>query len=305
MLKFFKFRNESSHYCTVMFADIAGSTALYDTLGDVAAKRKIDICLNLMIRVMGEYQGTLIKTIGDEIMCRYPSANFAVQAACAMHNLIDSHRELQMAAIAIRIGLHSGKIIEDKGDIFGDTVNVAARISSFAKARQILISNIVEDELNAMLKNMARVYDLAPIKGKKTELSIWEIIWEDNDDMTYIARETPQTTTESLKLYLTFNQQNYPVSSVSIPFSLGRSQEANILINTQFVSRIHAFIEYSRGKYILIDKSSNGTYLYFNETQQTVFLHREAMPLTGDGVISLGQDVKAGKNTLINFDFKT
>ncbi len=288
-----------------MFADIAGSTALYDTLGDVAAKRKIDICLNLMIRVMGEYQGTLIKTIGDEIMCRYPSANFAVQAACAMHNLIDSHRELQMAAIAIRIGLHSGKIIEDKGDIFGDTVNVAARISSFAKARQILISNIVEDELNAMLKNMARVYDLAPIKGKKTELSIWEIIWEDNDDMTYIARETPQTTTESLKLYLTFNQQNYPVSSVSIPFSLGRSQEANILINTQFVSRIHAFIEYSRGKYILIDKSSNGTYLYFNETQQTVFLHREAMPLTGDGVISLGQDVKAGKNTLINFDFKT
>ncbi|MDQ7090060.1 MAG: adenylate/guanylate cyclase domain-containing protein [Methylococcales bacterium] len=304
MLRFFKFRNKSSQDCTVMFADIAGSTALYDVLGDAAAKQKIDLCLNLMSKITEDYQGTVIKTIGDEIMCRYPSANLSVQAACAMHNSIDSHHELQMAAMAIRIGLHSGKIIEDKGDIFGDTVNVAARLSSFAKARQILISSVVEAELNEFLKVMARVYDLAPIKGKKTELSIWEIVWEDKDDMTYIARETPQTSAESLKLQLTFNQQNYPVSSASIPFNLGRTQEANILINTQFVSRIHAFIEYSRGKYILVDKSSNGTYVYFNKTQQTVFLHREAMSLTGNGVISLGQTIEAGKSTLVNFDFK-
>ncbi len=287
-----------------MFADIAGSTALYDTLGDIAAKKKIDICLKLMIRITEEYEGRVIKTIGDEIMCRYPSANFAVQAACAMHKLIDNHNELRTETIAIRIGLHSGSIIQDKGDIFGDTVNVAARISSFAKARQILTTNIVVEELNGSLKTMARVYDVAPIKGKKTELSIWEIVWEDEEDATYIARATPVESEQSFKLQLSFNQQQFLVPFSSVPFSLGRSQEANILINTQFVSRIHAFIEFSRGKYILVDKSSNGTYVLLNETQQTVFLHREAMPLTGDGFISLGQDIEGGKDTLVNFDFK-
>ncbi len=288
-----------------MFADIAGSTALYDTLGDLAAKKKIDICLNLMIRITEEYQGIVIKTIGDEVMCRYPSADFAVQAACAMHNIIDSHHELKIAAIAIRIGLHSGNIIQDKGDIFGDTVNVAARISSFAKARQILTTNIVVEELNGSLKMMARVYDVAPIKGKKTELSIWEIIWENEEDATYIARATPSEPEHPLKLQLTFDQQKFLVPFSSVPFSLGRSQEADIPINTQFVSRIHAFIEFSRGKYILVDKSSNGTYILFNETQQTIFLHREAMPLTGEGIISLGQTINLGKSNLVNFLLKT
>jgi hypothetical protein len=287
-----------------MFADITGSTALYDTLGDIAAKQKIDICLQLMIRVTEEYKGVVIKTIGDEVMCRYPSANFAVQAACAMHKIIDNHDELRTQAITIRIGLHSGSIIEDKGDIFGDTVNVAARISSFAKARQILITNVVVEELNGLLKAMARVYDVAPIKGKKTDLSIWEIIWEDEDDATYIAYATPIESEKSQKLQLYFNQQSFLVPFSSVPFSLGRSQEANLLINTQFVSRIHAFIEFSRGKYILVDKSSNGTYVFLNETQQTIFLHREAMPLTGNGVISLGQDVEDGKNTLVKFYFE-
>ena len=287
-----------------MFADIAGSTALYDTLGDIAAKQKIDICLKLMIRITAEYEGIVIKTIGDEIMCRYPSADFAVQAACAMHKLIDNHGELRTQAIAIRIGLHSGSIIQDKGDIFGDTVNVAARISSFAKARQILITNMVVEELHGVLKAMARVYDVAPIKGKRTELSIWEIIWEDEEDATYIARATPVKSEKSQKLHLNFNQQKFLVPFSSVPFSLGRSQEANILINTQCVSRIHAFIEFSRGKYILVDKSSNGTYVFLNETRQTTFLHREAMPLTRDGVISLGQDVEEGKNTLVQFYFK-
>jgi hypothetical protein len=287
-----------------MFADIAGSTALYDTLGDIAAKQKIDICLKLMIRITEEYEGSVIKTIGDEVMCRYPSADFAVQAACAMHKLIDNHPELKTEAIAIRIGLHSGSIIQDKGDIFGDTVNVAARISSFAKARQILITNVVVEELHDVLRTMARVYDVAPIKGKKTELSIWEIIWEDEDDATYIAHSPPFESEQSQKLQLSFNQQKFLVPFSSVPFSLGRSQEANILIHTQFVSRIHAFIEFSRGKYILVDKSSNGTYVFLNETQQTVFLHREAMPLTGDGFISLGQDIEEGKNTLVQFYFE-
>lgn len=288
-----------------MFADIAGSTRLYDTLGDAAAKEKIDICLKLMGRIVEEYKGVVIKTIGDEIMCRYDTPDYATEAACAMHNIIDSHPTLKTASMAIRVGLHWGNIIHDKGDIFGDTVNVAARIASFAKARQILTTGSTVEQLNGHLRTMARAYDIAPLKGKKSELHIWEIVWDDEDDATYIAPiAPPRESTQTPKLKVMFKQQIYPVPASTPPFSLGRSQEANVYINTQFVSRIHAFIEFSRGKHTLIDNSSNGTYVFFNDTEQTVFLHREAMPLTGDGILSLGKPIEADDEEQVNFYFE-
>ncbi|NOQ34520.1 MAG: FHA domain-containing protein [Methylococcaceae bacterium] len=296
--------NDSSDTSTVMFADIAGSTALYDTLGDKAAKQKIDICLKLMIRMTEEYKGVLIKTIGDEIMCRYESVDYAVEAACAMHNIIETHHELRTSSMAIRVGLHFGSIIHDKGDIFGDTVNVAARIAGFAKARQILATNVAIEQLNGQLKNMARAYDIAPLKGKKAELKIWEIVWDDEDDATYIAPMSESKVVQSSKLQLVFAQRTFSVPLSTPPFSMGRSPEADIYINTQFVSRIHAFIEYSRSKYSLVDNSSNGTYVYFNETGKTVFLHREAMPITGDGLISLGKPIETDDDALVKFYFE-
>ena len=286
-----------------MFADIAGSTALYDTLGDEAAKQKIDICLGLMIRITEEYHGVLIKTIGDEIMCRYPNGDYAVKAACAIHQIIDNHVELRTASIAVRIGLHAGSIIHDKGDIFGDTVNVAARIAGFAKARQILTSNTVIEQLNHRFKSMARAYDVAPLKGKKSELHIWEILWDDTEDVTYIAPMAATRSVPNSHLQLLYHQQVFLIPAAHTPFSLGRSPAASIYVNTQFVSRIHAFIEFNRGKYTLIDKSSNGTYVSFNDTGQSVFLHREAMPLTGDGTLSLGKPIDKDDEALVSFYF--
>ncbi len=74
----------------VMFADICGSTALYDRLGDEIARRLITKCLAMMVDKTTSNQGTLIETIGDEILCTFPSAEHAANAACAMQDTIES-----------------------------------------------------------------------------------------------------------------------------------------------------------------------------------------------------------------------
>lgn len=283
-----------------MFADVSGSTALYDSQGDVVAKRKIDRCLKLMADVVKRHHGVIIKTIGDEIMCCYKSADDAIRAACEIHNRMELDDELKADAMAVRIGIHYGSMIEDKDDIFGDTVNLAARIVGISKARQILTTHVTVEQLDASLQAMTRAYDIAPIKGKKAEVNIWEVLWDNDEDTTRICLH-PKRNSATLKLV-------YRGESVFIPlgcpsFKLGRSLKTNLVIDSDLASRIHAFIEYRRGKYILIDKSANGTYVLPDDAQQAVFLHGEEMVLTGGGIISLGEPIENAAEHLLRFEF--
>jgi len=119
---------------TILFADISGSTRLYETLGDKIALEKIDHCLTLLGKVAQRYSGEVIKTIGDEIMCAFPTASSAVEAAMVMQqDLIASTSTLH-----VRIGLHFGEVIRDGSDVFGDAVNVAARMTRLAVPDQIM-----------------------------------------------------------------------------------------------------------------------------------------------------------------------
>ncbi len=179
-------------------------------------------------------------------------------------------------------------------------MNLAARIVAISKAQQILTTNVTVGQLEASLQDMARAYDMAPIKGKKAEVNIWEILWDDDEDTTRICLHS-DSHGSTLKLF-------YQEEAVLIPqgcssFRLGRSHDANLVVDSQVASRIHAFIEYRRGKYILIDKSANGTYVLPNDTQQFVFLHGEEMVLTGGGLIGLGEPVENATRHLLRFEF--
>ena len=73
----------------ILFADISGSTALYDVLGDEPALELVTRTLDILTREMAVHHGTLIKTIGDEIMCTFPDAADAIEAACAMQLTVE------------------------------------------------------------------------------------------------------------------------------------------------------------------------------------------------------------------------
>lgn len=178
------YSSQQTRMMAVLFADICGSTALYDQLGNEAALNMITRTLNLLKQEVARHQGTLIKTIGDEIMCTFPNALRAAQAARAMHLVVDAEKPGGEHPIAVRIGLHFGDVILKANDVFGDTVNVAARIASITRARQTMTTQEVIDVLPADFGFRAVPITRASFRGKQDTLEVFQLLWEAEDSLS-------------------------------------------------------------------------------------------------------------------------
>jgi len=113
----------------VLFADVSGSTRLYETLGDERALATVGQCLALVREACDGHSGRVIKTIGDEVMAVFALADQAAQAAAAMQARVSTEPFAVGQRIAIRVGFHFGPALETDSDVFGDSVNVAARLA--------------------------------------------------------------------------------------------------------------------------------------------------------------------------------
>ncbi|MBI5005763.1 MAG: ankyrin repeat domain-containing protein [Nitrosomonadales bacterium] len=178
------YSSQQTRKMAVLFADISGSTALYEQLGNETALNMVTRTLNLLKQEVARHKGTLIKTIGDEIMCTFPNALRAAQAARAMHLVIDAEKPGGEYPIAVRIGLHFGDVILKANDVFGDTVNVAARIAAITRARQILTTQDVIDALPEEYANMVEPVTRASFRGKQDAQVVFQLLWEPNDSLS-------------------------------------------------------------------------------------------------------------------------
>jgi adenylate cyclase len=160
----------------VLFADISGSTRLYETLGDLFAREKVAQCLSVLTRLIRQHGGTMLKTIGDEVMATFPSADAAVQAACAMQEALAEEAAARQTPLAIHVGLHFGLMVREANDVFGDAVNVAARMAALAKAGQILTTKQTAEVLAPVTRTSTRYIDRTTVKGKQGEIDIFEVI---------------------------------------------------------------------------------------------------------------------------------
>ncbi len=161
----------------IMFADICDSTHLYDKLGNESAFTIISAVLHLLVQEVATHQGTLIKTIGDEIMCSFPNVTLATQAACAMHFSLDARQPGGMLPVSVRIGFHYGEVLLKDNDAFGDAVNIAARLTSVTRAKQIITSQTVIDLLPSAYAEKVRPVMRAAFKGKHDSFPLFQILW--------------------------------------------------------------------------------------------------------------------------------
>ncbi|MDZ4200651.1 MAG: adenylate/guanylate cyclase domain-containing protein [Gallionella sp.] len=287
----------------VMFADISGSTALYDRLGDEQARRLISACMVVMTQEMSAHGGTLIKTIGDEIMCTFPTPAAACEAACAMQYAVEQARPGGSAhPMYIRIGFHYGEVICEEGDVYGDTVNVAARVTSITRARQILATRAAVEAMPAALRTKSRQIMRAELRGKQEALDVFQVSWEQDDTLsTRIGlpqfRKPSDARTE---LLLRYRQQVVTLNEQCRSVVLGREDSCDMAIHSNFASRQHARIELSFTKFLLIDHSSNGTYVRFSDGQ-IISLAHEQIVLHKSGVICLGESFADEPTELIEF----
>ncbi len=286
----------------ILFADISGSTAIYDRLGNEKALQLISQTLDILIQEMNKHHGTLIKTIGDEIMCTFPDVAAAVNAACAMQAAISAKRPGGEQPLYIRIGLHYGEVIRDGSDVFGDAVNVAARITAITRARQIMTTRAAVEALPKELRGTVRELKRAELRGKDESFDMFQIQWELEDTTrTRIGLPTFRKAADTQhELMLRYRQKVVAVNERQKSVTLGRGEACDLLIYNSFASRQHARIECSFGKFLLTDHSANGTYVRFSD-DQVVQLSNQQIVLHGSGSISLGEPFSEVPTEVIEF----
>lgn len=281
----------------ILFADISGSTRLYETLGDQTALGKIDQCLTLLGGIARRHGGEIIKTIGDEILCAFSGAEMAVEAAMAMQQ----EMERAMGGMRIRIGLHSGEVIREGGDVFGDAVNVAARMAGLAAAEQIITTRDTVDALSPLLRASVRYLGLTSVKGKREEVQICEVLWRTDAEMTMMPTALPGGARKGhvAALRLEHGGRQLQLNAQQPSAIVGRGNECELVVNDPLASRRHANIELRNGKFFLADQSTNGTYL--TQGGKTLFLHREEMALADSGQFGLGHEVATTAPEAVHF----
>jgi class 3 adenylate cyclase len=275
----------------ILFADVSGSTRLYETLGDKEALARIERCLSILSALSRRHHGEIVKTIGDEIMCAFPDAGSAFRAARAMQVEMAMQFIGGTLPLSIHIGMHYGPAIRDGGDVFGDAVNIAARLTKIAKAGQIITSQQTADTLPAELRADMRKLGTATLKGKREEIGICEIIWQETGDLTLMPGSAFKAEPYAGRLVLRHGGTSLVIDGKKSSAVLGRDKNNDLVVNAPLASRQHAQIECRGGRFILIDQSTNGTYVFTADGRKS-FVHREEFPLSGNGSISLGHDTE-------------
>jgi class 3 adenylate cyclase/pSer/pThr/pTyr-binding forkhead associated (FHA) protein len=167
---------------TVLFLDIAGSTRFYEQRGDVAGVLMVEGVVTLFRPLIEKQGGVFIKTMGDAIMTRFGEAPAAVRCAVEMQRELASRNAALVASdqVRIRIAVNSGYGLVRDNDVFGDFVNVAARIETAAEPGEILISPSTYEQIQKLPE--FRIVQKARgvmLKGKSVALDLYSVLWRD------------------------------------------------------------------------------------------------------------------------------
>jgi len=273
----------------IVFADISGSTSLYELLGDAAARHRIAVCLEQLTGVVIAHRGRVVKTNGDDMLCVFDDTISATLAACAMQeSLIQGSEATEpvLVALSVRIGMHVGPAIQEKGDVFGDVVNLASRMVGQAKTGQIITTRLFVEQLPPMLQSATRLIDHTEVRGKKDAIDLFEVLWQ-HEETTLMSMDLQVRPASGAQLLVRCGERSLVMGRGLRHLVLGRSTSAELHVNEVLASRLHARLEYRRGKFFLIDQSTNGTYV--RKGEEKIFVRREEIVLTGSGEMSLGR----------------
>jgi len=287
----------------VLFADISRSTQLYDSLGDTVALQTIGRCISSLAQVITENSGTVIKTIGDEIMGTFPGVDGAVLAAAGIQEAVAAEFPEESNHLLFRIGLHFGETVKKEGDVFGDTVNVAARLVKLANPGQILTSEATVQSLATDLSSRVRLLGTFPIKGKQEMLKVYEILLSEthkDPELTLAPEHSPTLEMPQVYLLLQHHDKEILLHESGDIIQMGRDPAHKLVINDKMASRNHAQVEYSHGRFVLTDSSTNGTFVLTNEGE-TIHLHRDDLRLQGNGKINFGRDFSADAPDVVEY----
>ena len=288
---------------TVLFADVTGSTRLYEAAGDRKALESIGTCIELLRRAAEAAGGRVLKTMGDGVMALFSSPDYAADASTRMHFAVNALPPVGGHKLGVRIGFHAGPVIQRDNDVFGDTVNLASRLVEQANSGQVLTSAATVVLLAPIVRNSTRrLYDIT-VKGKVEEVALCELLWRKSPDVTDVPIDHSVSRPARLTLRLKYRGKEFFYRRLQESISVGRDAGCALVVLDAKASRQHCVIERRQDKFFVRDHSANGTYLTVEGEPNELVLRREELTLRGHGWLAFGQR-KADSADLVEYWFE-
>ncbi len=295
---------------TVVFADLVGSTSMFERLGDETASRFVTQIVSVLSRTFEQHHGRVVKLLGDGLFAVFSNAGDALAACVSIQKRLEEkpvHAGGDGAPVQFQMGIDSGDVVEIDGDCFGDTVNSSARLADLAGAAQILTTENVWSALlpgqKALLRSMGPMY----LRGRAESSHVYRVEWQTgrDEDATVVRRSLFSELPEAF-LDLKFGDRTVRLAAKSnSKISIGRAADAALTLNDPRVSRTHATMEWRGGHFILCDASTYGTWVYVGNQSEAVVLRRTDCFLVGSGLIVPGCERSDDKAPLISYSIKT
>lgn len=294
---------------TVVFADLVGSTSIFERLGDETASRFVTQLIGELSLQFEAHRGRVVKLLGDGLFVVFPAESDALAACVSILKRLQEQPIRPSGASApvqMQMGMESGEVVVIDGDCFGDTVNSAARLADLAGASQILTTQNVWNALlpiqQAMLRSLGPMY----LRGRAEVSHVYRVEWQTgrDEDATRTGRSM-FAPAQQVHLELVAGAQTLRLQPQDPKISIGRALDATLSINDPRVSRMHATVEWRGGQFVLSDASSYGTWVYFGDQSQAVVLRRTECYLVGRGQMVLGCERHEEQAPMIEFSVKS
>ena len=291
---------------TVVFADLVGSTSIFQRLGDATASRFVSQLTTALSKTFEEHQGRVVKLLGDGLFVVFPSEANAVAACVAIQKRLQEKPiypgGLRGAPTQMQMGVECGEVVEIDGDCYGDAVNSAARLADLAGADQILTSARVCEALAPDVKAQLRSLGPMYLRGRSGATEVYRVDWrEDRDNDATVMGVSLQKAMAAARMELSAGEHRLSLGPRGEKLSLGRMATASLPLNDARVSRLHATVEWRGGQFVLADASSFGTWVSQGNQAEPLVLRRTECVLVGSGQIVLGCTREDDAAPTVNF----
>ena len=287
----------------VLYADISGSTRLFEKHGDTAARDACAACIEVLTGVIESHGGRLVKTIGDEVMAAFHDPSAGVRAGTDMQGAVRRASEegrFVTGELRIKVGMHYGAALEEVDDYLGEAPITAQQVIKLAKADQVLTTAQTLEALPAMLRGGARFQDRVTSDASGAPLEVHELIWEISGltQMADVALPSQRVSQTLLELF--YGGKTLRCDADNPEVSIGRVEGNDLVVPSDLTSRHHAQIEYRRGRFYIADNSANGTLVVAEDGTPTP-LRREDFALRGRGKLCMGGNPESNPQGIIEF----
>ena len=283
---------------TVVFADLFGSTGVFESLGNAKATEAVTGVTNWLADKFVDNGGRVVKFLGDGVLVVFQNNIEAVVAVVEVQRAYQQRLVVGLGTsyMPLRIGVACGDVEMVDDDCYGDAVNVAARLSELAGPHQIWINLAAMQDNAHVLDVRSRLLGPIHLRGRSEPITVYQIEWQEDVNSELLTIHAPMgvdleaANHDALggQIELSWLDNHKTFRAYELPVHIGRIHQAEFAVSDPRVSRMHARLDWRKGSVMLVDVSTYGCWIRFSGGGSDVQLRRDECVLHGRGEIALG-----------------